>query len=222
MDPVTMALAGGSIGTSLLGMGMQYNAQRETNDMNVGLTRESNTMAQSNAREQMGFQQFMSDTAHQREVADLKAAGLNPLLSVNAGSSTPSGAAGSTSAPQVRSPMEGFSNSANSIARNMQDLVLGSQKQKAEISLMNAQAAKTAVDAKVNAGDVPESDFKTKMYNWVSKQFGDLTKTNAKSDVLSDSDKQKIKDTIEKDRLNRIRKQQNDRFFKQHPLSYSP
>nr|QJB20067.1 MAG: DNA pilot protein [Microvirus sp.] len=77
MDPLTGSIVAGAAsgGANLLG---------------TILTNEANRKEAKNNR---NFQSEMSSSAHQREVADLRAAGLNPILSASgSGASTPSGA----------------------------------------------------------------------------------------------------------------------------------
>jgi len=73
------------------GFAEQFGSEMLSNAMNIGESRRNRR-----------FQRDMSNTAHQREVADLRAAGLNPILSARlGGASTPGGSAAHIQQSQV-------------------------------------------------------------------------------------------------------------------------
>ncbi|QXP08497.1 MAG: DNA pilot protein [Arizlama microvirus] len=133
MDPITGAALIGA-GSSLLGGLFGNSAQKKANETNVKLQ-----------REQLDWQERMSNTSWQRSVADMKAAGLNPMLGFSqGGASTPN-----VSAATVQ-PVDALAKSVSS-AGDKAAQVLAMQQQQANIELTRANTLKTAAEAKTAA-----------------------------------------------------------------------
>lgn len=90
-------IMGGSI---LTGLGSIFGSAAN-NERNIEMQRETNRMNAEQAQLNRDFQERMSNTAYQRGMSDMRAAGLNPILAYQkGGASSPSGAQAAMVAPK--------------------------------------------------------------------------------------------------------------------------
>jgi len=173
----------------------QFEAEQANKQMNF--------QEASNAK-QMQFQQAMADSAHQREVSDLRRAGLNPILSGTGGmgSATPSGASsagamahasapsgtrGQASAAPVNDILTGAIGTALNVANTFADV----ERKKAETKEIEArtptyqaQIAKVEQEVKTLASQVGlNAALEDKSVVEVSRIYQDIAKMAVEMDL---------------------------------------
>lgn len=132
-------------------------AAQQAQDFSAKQATDQMSFQGASSAQQMAFQEKMANTAHQREMADLKAAGLNPILAANNGAATPAGSSqsGAAGSGVAGSGAGSSAKLASSILMAEREKILaGIDKDKADTAVAKKQQEvlqHSAVEAEANA-----------------------------------------------------------------------
>lgn len=158
------AIIGGA--ASAFGASKEAAAQEQTNVLNEKLARENREFQSAEALRQMEFQasqvkdaqaynERLANSSYQRAMADMRAAGLNPILAYRQGgaptahSPVGSGAAGSGSVLPMKNPWSGFGQSFSSALTAGVSSGLSAARVPSEIRKLEAEVNKVFAETRV-------------------------------------------------------------------------
>lgn len=149
---IPLAVAGAQIVGGMIG--------NEQNARNIDQANKDNKWL---AQEQMQFQERMSNSAYQRAMADMKQAGLNPMLAYQqGGASSPAGTSATMQAAKYEDPIgpaaasaadaysktASIENAKTGLAQQAEQIGIQKANSEAEIAMKAAQTAHTTASAK--------------------------------------------------------------------------
>lgn len=146
-----------------------YFGQKETNEANTANQNSANEVNIMLARENRDWQERMANTAHEREIADLRKAGLNPILAANKGGApTPSGGAANVQAAKMENALGQGVSSALASANLTKDLEMADSQKALNVSSIQTQESQQTLNT-ANAMQMNQNTLKAARENNIAE-----------------------------------------------------